>query len=102
MKRARLIVGITACLLLAASLVAWYLQPSPVDVARRHCAGQGFADDNVALLGYQGSGGLFHNKETVRFQLRGAAPAKKLVVELWQPVYFLPWQVADFREEADR
>jgi hypothetical protein len=54
----------------------------------------------LALLGYQGSGNLFGRKETVRFQLQGPEPAKRLVVELRQPAYFLPWQVVDFREEA--
>ena len=52
------------------------------------------------LLGYQGSGSLFAKRETVQFQFHGAKPAKKLVVELRQPVYFLAWRVVDFREEA--
>jgi hypothetical protein len=100
MKRVRFIVGVTVCFLAVASLVAWYRQPSPVDVARRHAAEQGIAAESLVLLGYEGSGNLFDRKETVQFQLPGAKPAKKLVVELRQPVYFLAWQVVDFREEA--
>jgi hypothetical protein len=102
MKRVRLIVGITIGLLVAASLVAWYLQPSPVDVARQHCMEQGVAAEKLATLGYRGSGNLFDKRETVEFQVKGADPPKKLVVELRQPVYFLPWQVVEFREEALR
>ena len=38
--------------------------------------------------------------ETVEFQVKGAKPPKKLVVELRQAVYFLSWHVVEFREEA--
>jgi hypothetical protein len=100
MKRVRLLAGVTVCLLVVASLVAGYRQPSPVDVARRHCAEQGIAANSLTLLGYHGSGNLVGKKETVRFHLNGARPAKNLMVELRQPVYFLAWQVVDFREEA--
>jgi hypothetical protein len=100
MNRVRLIAGLTVCILVVASLVAWYLQPSPVDVARRHAAEQGIAAESLVLLGHQGSGNLLGRKEAVQFQLQGAKPAKKLVVELRQPAYFLAWQVVEFRTEA--
>jgi hypothetical protein len=87
-------------LLVLASLIACYLQPSPLDVARRHAAAQGHVSESLLLLEYQGSGNLFGKKETVRFQDRGAQPAMTLVVELQQSAYFLPWRVVGFREES--
>ena len=102
MKRVRLIVGITIGLLVVASLVASYLQPSPADVARQHCTAQGVAGEKLAILGYRGWQIPVAAWETVEFQVRGANPPKKLVVELRQPVYFLPWKVVEFREEALR
>ena len=102
MKRVRLIAGITIGLLVAASLIAWYLQPSPVDIARQRCTEQGFAAEKLAMLGYRGSQIPVGASETVEFQVKGANPPKKLVVELRQPVYFLPWQIVEFREEALR
>src|SRR5690348_1507334 len=101
MKRFRLILGLTLVVLLAASFVAWYLQPSALDVARRHCAEQGIDPESLAVRGYHGSGSLLGNQETVRFQVRGARSRKVVVVELRQPAYFLPWRVVAFAEEAD-
>jgi hypothetical protein len=89
-------------LLVAASLVASYRQPSPVDVARKHCTEQGVAADTLAILSYRSSQLPVGSRETVEFYVKGAKPPKKLVVELRRPVYFLPWQVVDFREEALR
>jgi hypothetical protein len=43
MKRVRLIAGIAFGLLVIASFVASYLQPSPEDIARQHCTEQGVA-----------------------------------------------------------
>src|SRR5947209_13634294 len=100
MNRLRLIVGMTVGVLLVVSLVAWSLQPSAVDVARRHCADRGVAPESLALLGYRGSGGPLGQGETVTFQVRGAGPAKHLVVELRRPAYFLSWQAVGFREEV--
>ena len=99
MKWVRLIAWITVGLLVAASLVAWYNQPSPLDVARQHCTDHGVAAEKLAVLGYRGSPRPVGAWETVEFQVIGARPPKKLVVELRQGVYFLPWRVVEFREE---
>ena len=58
----------------------------------------------MALRGNSGSRGLFGigNRETVEFQVKGANSLKKVMVELRQPVYFLPWQLVEFREEAEQ
>jgi hypothetical protein len=102
MKRARIIAGIAIALLLGASFVVRFLQPSPVEVARGHCAQRGFQPENLVVRGFRGSGGLLGigNRETVEFEVKGANPSKKVVVELRQAVYFLPWQLLEFREEA--
>jgi len=102
MKRVRLIAGITIGLLVAASLIAGYMQPSPVDVAREHCTEQGVGAEKLAMLGFRGTQIPVGARETVEFQIKGANPPKKLVVELRQPAYFLPWRVVEFREEALR
>ncbi|MSR79900.1 MAG: hypothetical protein EXS11_04155 [Gemmataceae bacterium] len=100
MKKLRLIAGIAIVLLLGVSVVVSFQLPAPIEVAQKVCSEKGFPAQNLALLGYRGSNGLFANWQTVEFQLKGANPAKRLVVELNQPVYFLPWQTVDFREEA--
>jgi hypothetical protein len=63
---------------------------------------KGHPVENLLLLGYRGSGGLLGigNQETVEFQVNGPGRAQKIVVELRQAAYFLPWQVVEFREEA--
>src|SRR5437867_79649 len=50
MKQARIIAGIAVALLIAASLVVAYFQPSPLEVAGSHCAEQGFHAENLPLL----------------------------------------------------
>ena len=100
MKKLRLIAGIAIVLLLGVSIVVSSQLPSPVEVAQEFCSAKGFPAQNLGLLGYRGSNGLFANRQTVEFQLKGTNPAKRLVVELNQPVYFLPWQTVDFREET--
>jgi hypothetical protein len=102
MKWGRVAAGLGIALL-GLSLAAGFFQPSPVEVARDYCAGRGLPADKLVLRQYRGTGGLFGigNRETVEFQVQGAAP-KKVVVELRQPVYFLAWQVVDYREEAER
>jgi hypothetical protein len=102
MRWVRFIAGIAVGLLVAASLVASYRQPSPVDVARKHCTERGVAAETLATLGYRGSPSPVGARETVEFQVKGAKPPKKLVVELRQPVYFLPWHVVELREGALR
>jgi hypothetical protein len=94
--------GIAIALLLVASFVVSFLQPSPVDVARRHYSEKGLPVENLVVLGYHGSGGLlgFGNQETIEFQVKGPGRAKKIVAELRQPAYFLPWRVVEFREEV--
>ena len=42
----------------------------------------------------------FGNQETVEFLVKGTGRTNKIVVELRQPAYFLPWQVVESREEA--
>jgi hypothetical protein len=102
MKRVRVISGIAIGLLLVASFVVSYLQLSAVDVARHHCSEKGLPVENLAVLAYRGSVGLLGigNEETVEFHWMGPGRAKKIVVELRQPAYFLAWQVVEFREEA--
>jgi hypothetical protein len=99
MKRNRIIGGLLFAVLLAASFVAAYYQPAPVDTARAACTDRGIGAEKLALLGFRGTGQLFGRRETIEFRVQGANPPKKIVVELHQWAYFLPWQVADFREE---
>lgn len=58
--------------------------------------------ENLALLGYQSSGNLLAKQETVEFQVKGVDPAKKVVVELRQVAYFLPWHVVESHEEVQQ
>lgn len=102
MKRARIIVAIALALLFGASLVTAFLQQSPVEVAREHCIESGFRSENLVFREFRRTGGLFGigNRETVEFLVKGTDPPKKVVLELRQPVYFLPWKVLELREEV--
>jgi hypothetical protein len=96
------VTGLTLGLLVVASLVAWYRQPSPVAVARQHLSEQqGAAPDELELVGFHGTaplGGVILSEMTVEFRKGGAGDSKKRVVELTRPVYFLPWRVSALRE----
>lgn len=105
MKKARPIAGVTIAVTIAVLIVASFVvssrQPSAVNVARRYCAGQGIAPQDLALLGYRGSDSAVGARETVEFQVKGARstdPPRKLVVDLRRLVYFLPWKVEQMRE----
>ena len=100
MKSIRVIAGIVIGLLLVASFVVSFILPSSVEVAKNYCSKRGVQAENLELLGFRSSSGLFGTRGTVEFQVKGVNPAKKVVVELRQPMYFLPWQVVEFREEA--
>jgi hypothetical protein len=95
MKRVQVFAVLAICLLLATSVALSFLQPSHVDVARSHCSEKGVPVENLVLLGYRGSGALWAKRDIVEFQVKGTNPAKKVLVELRQPVRFLPWQVVD-------
>jgi hypothetical protein len=102
MKRIRLIIGIGVILIVGvlvglSFLVASRL-PLPTDLAREYCAAQGIPAQNLALIRYQSSDRIFANNATVEFQVTGANPARRVVVELNQPVYFLAWQPMDLTD----
>ena len=92
---------ITAALLVV-SLVAWYVQPSPVDYARECLAERrGVAPDELDLVGQESHSPLtpvVMSTRTVEFRIKGADRSKKQVVELFRVVYFLPWWVNAYRE----
>jgi hypothetical protein len=97
--------GCIIILLAAASLVAWYRQAPPLDVARRYVSEQqGVAPDELALVGYRSGEnpfnwfGIILGDMTVEFRVKGSGHPKKWVVELSRPVYFLPWRVSTLRE----
>jgi len=88
--------------LLVVSLVAWYVQPSPVDYARECLAERrSIFLEELELTGWKGYSPLtpvFMSTMTVEFRIKGADPSKKQVVELVRVVYFLPWWVNAYRE----
>ena len=102
MMRSRSISRIVTGVLIAASLVASFLQHSPEEVARQHCAELGVAPDKLAMVSYQRSGLPVAASATIEFRIQGSSPPKKLVAELRQPMYFLPWHFVRFREEAQQ
>ena len=100
MNKSRLIAWIVTALVVA-SVVATYLQRSPSEVARAHASEHGTPGESLSLLSDVSSRPIIAASATVTFQVKGAVPLKNLVVELRRPVYFLPWQVVGFREEAE-
>ncbi len=104
MKRVRDVAGLAIGLVFAVSIFVAFLLPSPVDVAGDYCsASLGVPVQDLALLNYHRSRRTFAaGRARVDFLLKGSDPAKNVVVELHRPAYFLPWQVKEFREEAQQ
>ena len=100
MTKTRFITLIPIGLLIVATIAISFVQPSALDVARSYCSEKGIPADDLGLLGYQESSSLLSKQHTVTFQMKGSKPAKRFVVELQKPVYFLPWHVADFQENT--
>ena len=96
--KARVLTSFGVALLLLGTLVAAFLQPSQVDVARAKCREQGWRAEDLVLrrVGWQGA---ITKSGVVEFQTRGARPPKTIRVTLRQPVYFLGWQVVDYQEQ---
>jgi hypothetical protein len=98
------IVGVAFLLLVVGvSLVAWSVQQSAVDFARESLARrQGVAPEDLELLS-QASSFTYPGPSTatVEFRVQRDGRSKKLVVELFRVVYFLPWYVSAYREGAE-
>jgi hypothetical protein len=98
--------GFIVCLLVAASVVAWYFQASPLVVARRYVSEQqGIAPDDLELVAHDSQHtnpynwfGAILSETTVEFRVNGPEHSKKRVVELFRPIYFLPWRVSALKE----
>ncbi len=101
-QKAGAIAGGTFCLLVAASIGAWFVQDAPMVVARKYISGLGIATDNLEPVGYHEAFVPvfpFPKTATVEFRVTGADPPKKLKVELSRIVYFIPWHGTAFEEE---
>ena len=99
MNRGRILSGIVTALVVA-SVIATYLQSSPVDVARAHVSEQGIPVESLSPLSNDSSDAIVAASASGKWQVKGAAPPKNVVVELRRPVYFLPWQVVEYRAEV--
>jgi hypothetical protein len=99
-KWGRIIFWGIVVLLLLASFASMYLQPSPIEVARRRCMEAGVPADDLALLGHAQFGHLYTTDEQVEFlvKAKGKEQPRKLRVDLQRRIYFLPWSVVDYRE----
>jgi hypothetical protein len=92
-------------LLLVASIIAGVNQSPPLVVARQYLSEQqGIAPDDLLLVGQHDLSRRHDlmSKMTFEFRVKGAENSKKQVVELSQPVYFLPWRVSALREDKDK
>jgi hypothetical protein len=100
MRRFQILVGFLVVALLGVSVLAMYCVEPAMDVAKAECARRGYADKDLSLRGFRGSGGLFGMTQTIQFNVAGVNPPKKLVIDLRQSTYFLSWRVESVREEA--
>lgn len=98
--------GIAFGLMVAASVVASYVQPPPTVAAQKYLTEQGVAADNLRLAGYEDHGFIpalpFPQHATVEFWVDGTAPSRKLVVEMSRTMYFLPWHATAFQEKVEK
>ena len=69
MKRIGIIAGAALVWLVAWELVASRNLPTPLEVARRHCAEQGTPAAEPSLLGYRASGGPLGKNATIEFSV---------------------------------
>jgi hypothetical protein len=100
MRNLRTILLVLVLAYLGACVIGYFVVTPPLDVARAECARRGYAANELSLGGYRSQMNLIGMTETVEFRVTGAKPPKKVVVELRQPAYFLPWEVVEVRESA--
>lgn len=114
MKQITTVTAVSIGVLLLASLVASWLQPSPVDVARAVCMEHAVAQDlekgdkvnrfresDLMLHRLSTKGvlfGSFGQTAEVEFQQRGLDPAYGFRVRLTRPTYFLGWRYLGYSE----
>jgi hypothetical protein len=98
--------GISICLVIAASFIAWYFQSPPTAVARKYLANQGVAADELELVGFEDHGFVpvfpFPKDASAEFRAKGADRPKNFEVKLSRTVYFLPWYATGFREKVEK
>ena len=81
------------------------LAPSPVTAAKAHTVAQGWADNELSLLGFETSARIAGSQGTVR--LKGNKPNRQetIRVELRKALFATKWQVVEYNEshvEEDR
>lgn len=89
-----------ALLLLASYLIGRQL-PHPVTVARARCVEDGWPAEDLLFSHFKEESDGLSSRATVKFLVQGQN-LKVLRVELRQRTYFLPWSVAEVREEDGR
>jgi hypothetical protein len=90
--------GVVAVLLLA-SVVAWLLQSSAIDVARAKCLEVGWPAEKLRATGYHSRGNIFlGEQQRVDFAVEGTNPLRQFQVTLHRRAHFLGWRVIDCPE----
>ena len=100
MKRFGALIAVVLSLLLLVVLAISLLTASPVDAAKDKCVEQGWQEQDLIVMGFKSSGGIFSRSGRVQFQTKNQGPPKTIRVELRKPVYSLRWQVVEYDESG--
>jgi len=91
----RVIVRVGAGAVLLVLFVLAFIHASPEAEARRRCVQAGWDERDLTGKRVRWTNWPILRRGEVEFSTR----SKKIFVELKQPVFFLDWQVTDYREE---
>lgn len=86
-------------LLVGILLVLGFINASPESVARQRAIEAGWNDEDLSWTHKSWSNWPILKQGEVVFRVPRKDPSIAIHVEVWQPVFFLGWQVVNYREQ---
>lgn len=89
------IIGFALSILLVILLVITSLTaPDPLGAALDECITKGWNSEDLAVMKYASTGGIFGMQGMVEFQVKGSIPKKVIQLKLQKPALSRRWDVA--------
>lgn len=99
MKRYGTIISGIVGVLFACLFALDVFSPTPVDAAKTKCTDEGWQEQDLTLLGFTSSGGLFGRNGGVEFTAKNKNITKTIQIELRKPMFAIDWQVIKYDEK---
>ena len=100
MKRYGNIFSLIVGVLIACLVTLSVFSPTLVDAAQTKCTDEGWQEQNLTLLGFTSSGGLFGRSGRVEFTATNKNVTKTIKIELRKPMFAIRWQVIRYDEKT--